>query len=28
MAVRDAQEPGETLPPPAMKPPQLTTVYE
>ncbi len=28
MAVRDAQEPGESLPPPAVKPPQLTTVYE
>ncbi len=28
MAVRDAQEPGESLPPPTVKPPQLTTVYE
>ena len=28
MAVRDAQEPSENAPPPALKPPQLTTVYE
>ncbi len=28
MAVRDAQEPGESMPPPSMKPPMLTTVYE
>jgi malate dehydrogenase (oxaloacetate-decarboxylating)(NADP+) len=28
MAVRDAQEPGENAPPPALKPPQLTTTYE
>jgi malate dehydrogenase (oxaloacetate-decarboxylating)(NADP+) len=28
MAVRDAQEPAENAAPPALKPPQLTTVYE
>ena len=28
MAVRDAQEPAENAPPPTLKPPQLTTIYD